>query len=206
MNKIKHLFYSLPIILSVACSTPPTPKEYSKEGLALHLSQAENFDLIFQLQNTTSTPITNAFPTSLFEGKILLLQEEKVPIKAYQKQYLFLLICATMQQPSPHIIDAGKSLNYTIPLNDLAIPFHGSTFNPNKKIFAYATMDHFEIKSNVIELKQYPLIEKGDAFMDKYFKNVSSNTPPFNPSKNGSFYFPDRPIKHPTKANQKVKY
>jgi hypothetical protein len=169
---MKYFLYLL-IIFAAGCATYEnqpytTPHRYSPNDLSLHLSQDNNSDLLLELHNETSSPITNKFSQTIFEGNFYFIQESALPAKAYPKDYFNLLIHATWCVPN-NTIAPHSSLHYRVALHDLVLPT--SSFQPKKekKILVYALMDKFEIISNAIELKNHKTM-KWSTITGKYLQ------------------------------------
>jgi len=132
----------------------PTPHPYVEADLTLSLAQDhESSDLALTLENTSSAPITNRFPETLFEGTVWVLQEGAVPLKTYPSNYFCLLMHALWTNPLM-VISPGESVTYTIPLQLLISPLSKRQPAPTQPAYAYAVLDKFDVFSNMIRLEK----------------------------------------------------
>jgi hypothetical protein len=126
---------------------------YPERDLVLNLAQDEaTAALVITLRNTSSHPITNYFPQTVFEGSVWVLQEGAVPLQTYPTNYFNLMMRACWGNPEV-ALPAGASLSYQIPLESLICPFSSRQPDGTRPVLAYASMDGFEAASNVIPLK-----------------------------------------------------
>jgi hypothetical protein len=164
---MKHIGSFFFILLVTGCATSnrtteviyPTPHYYPENELALHLAQdSSSGELTLTLNNTSSYPITNQFPKAVFEGTIWIVQEGSAPLKTYPSNFFNLSIRALWWNP-PITIPPGEKLTYAIALDLLLCPFSLRQPDPRQPVFAFASLDKFELASNTIRLEKHEKIK-----------------------------------------------
>ena len=137
--------------------TSPVPRIYSEHELVLNLSQESEGILILELENLSEDPIEDRFPTRMFEGYVMIVQEDKIPIKFYESTYFDSMIRRIWFNP-PVELFKNDPIVYRIPLESLR-QIQNRMPDTTNDLLAFAVLDHFNVTSNTIRLEHSDRIE-----------------------------------------------